>query len=97
MLSMRSQRLPRGVLPTHPLPIASDYAKKLARKSEMAQKGILLPTLKMILKTYYPLPVNQSPVLPQLPEIPSCSKSMPYIELESLGDDQTKSAHLEHR
>ena len=64
----------------------------------MAAKGILLPTLKIILKTYYPLPARQAPVHPQHPEISSCSQPpMPYIEPESLGDDPTKSVSFEHR
>ena len=55
----------------------------------MATKGILPPTLEIIVKKYYPLPVRQSSVLPH-PEIPSCSSPLPCTELESLGDDQTE-------
>ena len=82
-----------------PLPIPSDYAKNLIRKWEMARKGILPPTFKMIIKKYCPLPdrppARQSPVHLQHPEILSCSQSpMPCTEPESLGDDQTDSASL---
>ena len=37
-------------------------------------KGILPPTLKMILKTYYPLPVRQAPVYLQQQEKLSCQQ-----------------------
>ena len=59
----------------------------------MAAKGILPPTLKMILRKHYPLPVRQSPVLPH-PEIPSPSSSLPCTEPESSGEDQTESDSL---
>ena len=59
---------------------------------EMAKKGILSP-YKMVLNKHFPLPRHHSPVYPQHPEISSCSQSpMRHTELESLGEDQTKSA-----
>ena len=61
----------------------------------MVQKGILPPTLKMILTPYYQPAARQSPIHLHHPEFPSCSKSpMPCTKPESLGDDQTKSASL---
>ena len=59
----------------------------------MAAKGILPPTLKMILKRYYLLPVRQSLVLPH-PENPSCPSSLPCDEPKSSEDDQTESDSL---
>ena len=59
----------------------------------MTAKGILPPTLKMILKKYYPLPVHPLPVSPH-PEIPSCSSPLPCTEPESSGGDQTKNDHV---
>ena len=58
----------------------------------MTKKGILPPSYKMVLNKYFSLRAHQSLVLPQHPGIPSCSKSMPCPEPESLGDDQTESA-----
>ena len=76
------------------LPIRPDYAKKLARRAEMAKKSILPPSYKMDLNKYFPLPVRQSPV-PQHPEIPSYSLSPPCTNLESSEDGQTESNFLE--
>ena len=66
----------------------------------MARKGILPPTLNMVLERYYPLPdrqpARQSPVHLQRPEISSGLQSpiMPCTKLESLGDEQTDSTSL---
>ena len=60
----------------------------------MAEKGIMSSTLKMTLKTYYPLPVHQPLVPPRL-EIPTCSSPLPCTKSESSGDDQTESDSLE--
>ena len=58
-------------------------------------KGISPLTLKMILKTYYPLPARQASVHPQLTKVSSCSPSpMPCTKPESLRDDQTKSSYF---
>ena len=46
-----------------------DYIDNLRSRLDKVVKGILPPTLKMILKTYY-----QAPVHPQQQEIPSCSQ-----------------------
>ena len=54
----------------------------------MAAKGILPPTLKMILKKYYPLPILLHP------EISSCSSPLPCTEPESSERDQTESDSL---
>ena len=54
----------------------------------MAAKGILPPTLKIVLKKYYPLPVLLHP------KIPSRSSSLPYTEPESSGDNQTENDSL---
>ena len=42
-----------------PLPIPPDYMKKLDKRWEMARKGILPPSRKMMLKTRYLLPLEQ--------------------------------------
>ena len=42
------------------LPIRPDYARKLARRAEMAKKSILPPSYKMALNKYFSLPVRQS-------------------------------------
>ena len=56
-------------------------------------KGILPPTLEIILKTYCPLPARQGPLRPQQQKIPSCSLSpMPCTKPDSLRDNQTKSS-----
>ena len=86
---------PEEYCPPIPLPVLPGYNKHLGKRAETAAKGILLPTLIMvILKKYYPPPVRQSPVPPH-PEIPSCSSSLPCTEPESSRDDQTKSDSLE--
>ena len=73
-----------------PLPIPPDYIDNFLRRLGKALKGILPPTLKMILKTYYPLPARQVPVHLQQQKIPSCSPSpMPCTKPNSLRD-QTK-------
>ena len=76
-----------------PLPILPYYAKILTGRWAIARKGILPPTLNMVLKGTTRVPVRWSPVLPH-PEIPSCSLSLPCIEPESSGDDQTESDPL---
>ena len=76
-----------------PLLTPFGYAKNLARRAEMAKKGISPPTFKMILRKYYPLPVRQSPVLTHS-EIPSCSPSLTCTEPESWEDGQTDSDAL---
>ena len=52
-----------------PLPIPPDYIDVLQSRLGKVMKGILPPTLKRILKTYY-----QAPVRPQQQEISSCSQ-----------------------
>ena len=84
---------PKEDYPPRPLPIPPDRTGNLERRIREAVKGILSPTLKMILKTCYPLPARQASVHPKHPKIISCSQSpMPYTESKSLDDDQTKSA-----
>ena len=84
---------PEEDYPPRPLPIPPGYTENLERKMRKSLKGKLPPTLKLILKTCYPLPARQAPVHPKHPEISSGLQSpMPYTEHESLGDDQTKSA-----
>ena len=65
---------PEEEYPPRPLPIPPGYIDNLQRRLSKVMKGILPPTLKIILKTYYPLPVHQAPVHPQQQEIPSCSQ-----------------------
>ena len=75
------------------LPIPTDHAKNVTKMWQKAKKGMLRPTLKTVLKKYYPPTVGQSPVLPQ-PEIPTCSSSLPWTKPKSSGDDQTESDYL---
>ena len=79
---------PEKDYPPMPLPIPPGYTDNLERRMRKAVKGILPTTIKMILKTHYPLPARQAPVHPQQQKIPSCSPSpMPRTKPESLGDD----------
>ena len=52
-----------------PLPISTDFIDYLQRRLGKATNGIIPPTLEMILKTYYPLPVRQAPVHLQKQEV----------------------------
>ena len=53
----------------------------------MAAKGILPPTLKIIIQVHYLLPVkHQLPISPR-PDIPSSPSPLRSAESESLGDD----------
>ena len=79
---------PEEYCPSMPSPMPPGYHTNLEKRAHMAAKGILPPTLKMILKKYYPLPVSPHP------EIPSCSSSLPCTEPESSRDDQTESDSL---
>ena len=47
--------------PARPLPIPPNYIDNLQSRLVKVKKGILPPTLKMILKTYYHLPARQVP------------------------------------
>ena len=73
------------------LPVPTNYGENVCKRGQMAAKGILPPTLGMIVQTHYPLPVqHQSPVsLP--PDIPPSPPPLPSTEPESLGDDEIKS------
>ena len=53
---------PQEEYPLKPLPIPSDYIDNLLSILVKVKKGILPPTLKMILRTYYHLPARQEPV-----------------------------------
>ena len=55
---------PEEYCPPCPLPIPPDNIKDLCKKTKITKKGILPPTLKMILKTRYPLLIQQ-----QLPPV----------------------------
>ena len=94
--------------PPTPLPIPPDYAKKLIERWEMARKGILPPTLKMILKTRYPLPCTGSEssgddqiesgsfkALADGQEEERSSSLLPCAEPESSGYDQIETDSLE--
>ena len=50
--------------PPRPLPIPPDYIDNLHSRLGKVRNGILLPTLKIILKTYYHLPAHQATVHP---------------------------------
>ena len=49
--------------PARPLPIPSDYIDNLQSRLINVKKGILPPTLKIILKTYYYLPARQALII----------------------------------
>ena len=66
---------PEEDYPPRPQPIPLGYTKNLERRMRKTVKGTLPPTLKMIVKMYYPLPACQAPVHPKHPEILSCSQS----------------------
>ena len=84
---------PKEDYPPMPLPIPPGYTKNLERRMEKAVKGILPPTLKVFLKTYYSLPAHQALVHPKHSEISPFSQSpISYIKPKSAGDDHTKSA-----
>ena len=51
---------PQEEYPPRPLPIPPDYIDSLRSRLVKVKKGILPPTLKMILKTYYHLPARQA-------------------------------------
>ena len=71
-----------------PQPDFSDYIKKLGKRVELAEKGILPSTLKMILKTHYPLPVKQQPPVPPTSDIPPSLTPLSSVEPELLEDDR---------
>ena len=48
---------PEEEYPPRPLPIPPDYIENLQSRLGKAMKGILPPTLKMVLKTHYQAPV----------------------------------------
>ena len=48
--------------PPRPLPISPDYIDDLQSRLVKVKKGVLPPTLKMILETYYHLPARQAPI-----------------------------------
>ena len=53
---------PQEEYPPRPLPIPPDYIDNIQSRLVKVKKGILPPTLKMILKTYYHLPAHLAPV-----------------------------------
>ena len=53
---------PQEKIPARPLPIPPNCIDNLQRRLVKVNKGILPPTLKMILKAYYYLPARQAPV-----------------------------------
>ena len=87
---------PEEDYPPRPLPISPGYSEKLDRRSRKEIKGIIPPTLKMILKAYYPLSLRQAPVHSQQQKIQPCLPSlMPGTKPESFRDDQTRSSSFE--
>ena len=67
---MRCHNCPEGEYPPRPLHIPPDYIENLQSRLGKVNKGILPPTLKMILKTYYHLPAHRALVHPQQQENP---------------------------
>ena len=89
---------PEEEYPLRPLPIPPDYIDNLQRRLEKAINGILPPTLKMILKAYYPLPARQAIVHLQQQENSSCSQEEQLKTLLKVQpDDMTRKRwHGEH-
>ena len=64
---------PEEYCPWMPLPVPPAYINKTVERAEMAETGILSPTLTMIPKILYPLPDKQHPSIPPLSDIPPSS------------------------
>ena len=76
---------PEEEYPPRPLPIPPDYIDNLQSRLGKEMKGILPPTLNMILEAYH-----QAPVRPQQQEISSCSQEKQLTtSLEVQPDDMT--------
>ena len=54
---------PREEYPARPLPIPLDYINSLQSRLIKVNKGILPPTLKMVLKTHYHLPARPASII----------------------------------
>ena len=54
---------PQEKIPPRPLPIPPDCIDNVQRRLVKVNKGILPPTLKMILKAYYHFPARQASVI----------------------------------
>ena len=69
-----------------PLPVPPKYyVKSMEKRGQMAGKGILPPTLNIVIQTHYPLPVqNQLPVSPPSDMSPSPSP-LPVLSLSGWG------------
>ena len=85
---LRSQYLPERALALMPLSIPPKYYKNLCKKGQMAVKGILWPTLQIILQTHYPLVVQHQPPITSSPKIPPSPAPPPCAEPGLLGDNQ---------
>ena len=80
-----------------PLPIPSDYADNLGRRSKMVIKDIFPPPLKMILNTYYslpgqlqpPRPSPQSDAPPRRPSVPTRRQQQCYVTRVVMADKTT--------
>ena len=87
---------PQVYCPPMPLPIPPDCINSLNKRLEMTRKGILLLLLTTILKTRYPLLVQQQPPPVFLPSyIPPFPSPLPCAEPKLLGNAQIKSNYLE--
>ena len=82
--------------PPMPLPVPPGYYINLEKRAQIAAKSILPPTLKIILKKYYPLLVHPRPSLPQ-PEILPCSSPLPCTERSRQGMARPRVILLKHR
>ena len=80
-----------GYCPSVPLAVPPDYHQTLCKRGQMLLKDILPPTLKMILKTSYPLPIKQQPSISPPSDITPSSSLFASAESESLWDDQIES------
>ena len=62
----------------------------------MAVKGILHPTLEMILKTHYSLPVKHQPSISPSSDIPPSQSPLPSAGSKSLGNDQIEESEYNY-
>ena len=79
---------PKEYCPPMFLSVSSYHINKMVKSAEMTEKGILPPTLKIILKTHCPLPVKQKPPTQPSSGIPPSSSPLPSTDPRSLGEDQ---------
>ena len=72
----------REYCPSMPLPVPPNYNGNLGKRAHMGAKGVLPPTFKMILETYYPLliPHHQPPQTPPQYDVPRRRSSAQFAQ-----------------